>query len=56
MVSTPPARADGFDNIDGGPNRGDIANHACMSKGSKLEQEHVQDLLQTALWAFDHLF
>jgi hypothetical protein len=53
---TPPARADGFDNVDGDPNRGDIANRAGAGKGSIAQQQHVQDLLQTALRMFDHIF
>jgi hypothetical protein len=56
VVPTPSARADGFDNVDGGPNRGDIPNLAGVGKGSAFQQDHVQDLLQTTLRGFDHTF
>jgi hypothetical protein len=56
VVSTPSARADGFDNVDGGLNRGDIANPAGVGKGSASRQDHVQNLLKTALRGFDHIF
>jgi hypothetical protein len=56
VVSTPSARADGFDNVDGSPNRGDIANPASVGKGLASRQDPGQDLLQTAFRCFDHAF
>src|SRR5262245_50111465 len=34
---TPSAHADSFDHVDGGPNRGDIANHRDVGKARALQ-------------------